>query len=30
MQDAYDKSGLKDKKLHFVELVGDATRMPAV
>ena len=28
--ESYERSGLKDKKLDFVELVGDATRMPAV
>lgn len=28
MQEAYEKSGLK--KVDFVELVGDATRMPAL
>lgn len=30
VQESYEKSGLKDKKLDFVELVGDATRMPAI
>lgn len=29
VSEAYDKSGLKDK-LDFIELVGDATRMPAI
>jgi len=29
VSEAYEKSGLKDK-LDFIELVGDATRMPAI
>ena len=30
VSDSLEKSGLKDKKLDFVELVGDATRMPSI
>ena len=30
VSDSLEKSGLKDQKLDFVELVGDATRMPAI
>lgn len=30
VSESLTKSGLKDKKLDFVELVGDATRMPAI
>lgn len=30
VSESLEKSGLKDKKIDFVELVGDATRMPAI